>query len=239
MIATVLDRALQSAFENRSALPVYKHLYDAIMETKPKAFVDFDWSNVATNGRCLPDKDMDWAEPAFCLTAPHGISHYGHTIAALRAPHANKFTGWLENVTWQLQGVMVFKRNPASFDVIGMLGTHTMPVMFPEAQISFNHEPGMPWSWDYAVTGPVNRIFYDFYVDAYEEADAPVFRHAIDQLGGLYSQFLGYWMHKLEQPGKWTVNKPKPPRLQMKHGKIKKVLREPLLGYSTYTLTRT
>lgn len=232
MRSTALDGIMHTCSQNAVGMPMYKHLLGALIQTKPVPYVWDNWRGFDTpGGEALPAA-ITWPSPAFCLTAGKGAIAHHHRLAVFRAKYDQKAAGWADMATWHMNGVLVFSKAEDAFDVIGLAGHSGMPIVFPEIQLAFRRM-GDRWHWDFSPTGPVNGLYQLFRRD-FDEEDERQFSHALDYVGSIYSTFLAAWLHELAQPGEWVNFPPKPARLQYKDGKVKKVLRLPLLGYKTY-----
>ena len=231
MQETLLDKTFQTAHHNRNALPMYEHFYTALRETTPRAYLWREWEGDVMSGKPLDTEE--WAPGAFCLDLQNGVVNTPHSLTALSTPGAYEVTEWLADANWRLAGMLVYSEEPDAFDVVGLCSRTDSPVIFPEAQVHFKRSNNT-WGWQYAATGPVNSFFYDAFISDHTDAELTAFNDAIDVLGSTYFYTLGAWLDNVSQPGAWEVFPPKPPKVKEKNGKVKKVLRGPLLGYSVF-----
>jgi hypothetical protein len=230
---TILDHFTQTCGYN-PALPVCRAMGEVIKQTQP---IPHQWSGWPAQAKPehLPGTPIVWPDSAFAVGSPNGPIIPGtHGWCFDIGQGGYGIDPWIDT-HWYLQGAIVFQYNERVFDVIPLLlEAEREQLCLPEMQLHYVlSDDG--WTWSKAVTGPVNALFHDAFLDYMREQDREQVYEAINILGNHVSSYLGaYWSWLHRAPGRWLIRPAKEPRVKTKNGKVKKIYDEGTLGYKEY-----
>lgn len=238
---TPMDRLVFTAAKFRSDHPIWPHMLELIKTHRLTVCRWSDWALTETTP-ILPERPVHMWNLGynFCLFSEKGIIPQTY-----RAMLADGLEGLPpapvpDKLEWQLEAVMVFKRDAApGFDVIPLLRLlkYDQDLIWPDAQLRFTPvgTGGADWTWGLSPQGFVNHYVYDPIVRRMPPAAQERVRQSVEYTGNVLLRYLGGYDQLLQQGGIWHVQPAKPLRGKFDaKGKLKKIYEIAHLGYQQF-----